>query len=73
LTYALARGLTYKDMPAVRAIVHEASRGNYRFSSLVLGITGSAPFQLRQKVPGENTSLSHHLNAALNEGLYVHH
>jgi hypothetical protein len=73
LTYALARGLTYRDMPAVRAIVREASSHDYKFSSLVLGITASAPFQLRQKAPAESRSLSHHLNAALSEGFYVHH
>ena len=35
LTYALGRGLDYRDMPAVRAIVASASRDDYRFSSLV--------------------------------------
>ncbi len=48
LTYALGRGLDYHDMPAVRSIVREAARNNYRFSSLVLGIVGSTPFQMRQ-------------------------
>jgi hypothetical protein len=51
LTYALGRGLTYSDMPTVRAIVHEASRQEYRFSSIVLGIVKSSPFQLRN-TPG---------------------
>jgi hypothetical protein len=48
LTYALGRGLDYHDMPAVRSIVREAARNNYRFSSLVLGIVGSTPFQMRE-------------------------
>jgi hypothetical protein len=47
LTYALGRGLDYHDMPAVRSIVREAARHNYRFSSLVLGIAESVPFQMR--------------------------
>ena len=47
LTYALGRGLDYRDAPIVRHIVREASRDNYRWSSLVLGIVGSAPFQQR--------------------------
>jgi hypothetical protein len=47
LTYALGRGLTAYDMPAVRGIVRDASRENYRWSSLVLGIAGSVPFQMR--------------------------
>jgi len=47
LTYALGRGLTASDMPAVRAIVRDARRDNYRFSSIILGIVRSAPFQMR--------------------------
>jgi hypothetical protein len=47
LTYALGRGLDYHDMPTVRSIVREAARNNYRFSSLVLGIVRSTPFQMR--------------------------
>ncbi len=37
LTYALGRGVEYQDMPVVRAIVREAARNNYRFSSLIDG------------------------------------
>ena len=37
LTYALGRGLEYYDMPTVRTIVRDASRHEYRFSSIVLG------------------------------------
>ena len=48
LTYALGRGLDFHDQPAVRAIVRRASARNYRFSSLVLGIVTSTPFQMRQ-------------------------
>jgi hypothetical protein len=49
LTYALGRGLDFSDMPAVRAIVVSASRDDYRFSSIVLGIVNSTPFQMRVK------------------------
>ena len=48
LTYALGRGVAYQDMPAVRAIVREAARDEYRFSSLVEGIVTSAPFQMNR-------------------------
>jgi hypothetical protein len=34
-------------MPAVRAIAREAARNDYRFSSLVLAIVKSSPFQMR--------------------------
>lgn len=47
LIYALGRGLDYRDMPTVRAILRDASRDNYRFSSIVLGIVHSTPFQMR--------------------------
>ena len=47
LTYAVGRGLTASDMPVVRSVVRDASAENYRFSSLVLGIVHSAPFQMR--------------------------
>jgi len=48
LTYALGRGLEYYDMPTVRGIARDASRDNYRFSSVVLGIVKSTPFQMRR-------------------------
>jgi len=57
LTYALGRGLTAADMPAVRTIARDAQRDNYRFSSIVLGIVKSVPFQMRVKAPaGERPS-----------------
>jgi hypothetical protein len=45
LTYAIGRGLTHEDMPAVRGIVRQAAQGNYRFSALLDGIVNSAPFR----------------------------
>jgi len=39
----------YNDMPTVRSIVRDASKNGDRFSSLVLGIAKSAPFQTRVK------------------------
>ena len=47
LTYALGRGLDYRDMPAVRAIVRDAARQNYRFSAFIAGATNSTPFRMR--------------------------
>jgi mono/diheme cytochrome c family protein len=51
MVYALGRGLTYADMPAVRAIVRDAARQDYRFSAIVLGIVNSVPFQMRMRAP----------------------
>jgi hypothetical protein len=50
LTYALGRGLDERDMPQVRAIVASAAHDNYRFSSIVLGITRSTPFRMSTAV-----------------------
>ena len=49
LTYALGRGLDYYDMPAVRKIQRDAAAQDNRFSSIVLGIVNSVPFQMRAK------------------------
>ena len=58
LTYALGRTVDYYDMPAVRSILHSASADSYRFSSIVLGIVNSVPFQMRMKItqPPESTA-----------------
>jgi mono/diheme cytochrome c family protein len=48
LTYALGRGLEPSDMPAVRAIVREASAADNRMSAIVLAIARSVPFEMRR-------------------------
>ena len=48
LTYALGRGVEHYDRPAIRAIVREAEGSDYRWSSLILGIVKSVPFQMRR-------------------------
>jgi hypothetical protein len=48
LTYAVGRGLEYYDMPAVRTIVQDARSSQYRFSSIVLGVVRSVPFQMKE-------------------------
>jgi hypothetical protein len=49
MTYGLGRGVEYFDMPTIRTIVRESAAGNYRFSSLVLGIVKSQQFQMNVK------------------------
>jgi len=51
LTYALGRGVQYYDMPAIREVLRNAASTNYRFSSIVLGIVKSVPFQMKEKNP----------------------
>ena len=48
LTYALGRGVEYYDAPAVRKVVREARANDFRFSSFILGIVNSTPFQMRR-------------------------
>jgi hypothetical protein len=48
LTFALGRGIEYYDAPAVRKIVRDAEKDGYRFSSIILGIVKSVPFQMRR-------------------------
>jgi mono/diheme cytochrome c family protein len=48
LGYSLGRTVDYNDMPAVRRIEHESAPSQYRWSSIILGIVKSAPFQMRR-------------------------
>ncbi len=48
MTYALGRGVSYSDAPTVRQLVQDMANDGYRWSSLILGIVSSAPFQMRR-------------------------
>jgi hypothetical protein len=48
LTYALGRGVEEYDRPVIRKIVREASPNDHRWSSIILGIIKSKPFQMTQ-------------------------
>lgn len=48
LTYALGRGLEPYDQCAIEAISKKIRRNDYTFSSLVLGVVHSVPFQMRR-------------------------
>jgi hypothetical protein len=58
LTYGLGRGLEYEDMPMVRTIVRDSAGSNYKFSSIVLGIVKSAPFQMNTKSQGSQQKVA---------------
>ena len=47
LTFALGRGVDYRDGPEVRKIVDYAEKQDFRFSSIVHGIVFSKPFLMR--------------------------
>lgn len=61
LTYALGRGLERYDRPTVRKIAGQVAANNYKFSSLVLEVVNSLPFQKRGAVsaPATKTALNH--------------
>jgi uncharacterized protein DUF1592/uncharacterized protein DUF1588/uncharacterized protein DUF1585/uncharacterized protein DUF1587/uncharacterized protein DUF1595 len=46
LTYALGRGVEEYDRPVIRKIVREAAPDDQRWSSIILGIVKSKPFQI---------------------------
>ena len=47
LSYAIGRSVEHYDQPAIRRIVSEAASNEYRWSSIILGIVNSMPFQMR--------------------------
>jgi hypothetical protein len=48
LIYALGRGVEYYDQPAIRKIMRDSASDDYRWSSIILGIVNSTPFQMRR-------------------------
>ena len=51
LTFALGRGIEHYDAPAIRTILRAAAPSEYAFSSIILGIVESVPFQMRRSAP----------------------
>jgi mono/diheme cytochrome c family protein len=56
MTYALGRQIEYFDMPAVRAIVRDAARQDYRLSAFVLGVVNSPAFRMGRQPAAETTA-----------------
>ncbi len=54
MTYALGRGVEYYDMPTIRAILRDASKDDYKFSSILMGVIKSTPFQMKVKKAAGN-------------------
>jgi mono/diheme cytochrome c family protein len=48
LSYATGRSLMYYDYPTVRRLAREAEADGYRWTSVILGIVTSEPFQMRR-------------------------
>jgi hypothetical protein len=64
MMYAVNRELEYYDMPQVRAIVRGATKDNYKFSSLILGIVNSDAFRKQGPSPAAKETTT--LKAAVN-------
>jgi len=54
LGYALGRGVDYSDAPTVRHFIRDLAQNDHRWSSLVLDIVKSEPFQMRKALGPEN-------------------
>jgi mono/diheme cytochrome c family protein len=67
LAYALGRSVAYYDMPTVREIVSHGEADNYRFSSVVLGVVESVPFQFRKTPENNGKSIVAGTGSALRE------
>src|SRR6185369_12621898 len=60
MTYALGRRIEAYDMPALRAIVRDAEKQDYRIGAFVAGVTRSAAFQMTRPAPVETTAADRH-------------
>jgi hypothetical protein len=56
LGYALDRGVDYSDAPTIRQFTRDLAQNNYRWSSLVLDIVKSPPFQMRKALGPDQTA-----------------
>jgi len=54
MTYALGRGVEEYDRPVLRQITRAAASEDYRWSSIILGVVNSTPFQMRRVSDGNN-------------------
>src|SRR5947207_2153146 len=54
MAFAVGRGIEYTDLPAIRKIARDAAPGDYRWSSIILGIINSPPFSMATATGGES-------------------
>jgi hypothetical protein len=59
MTYALGRRIEPFDMPAVREIIRDAAKSDYKMSSFILGIVNSDAFRMSQASSREMTAARH--------------
>ncbi len=56
LAYGLGRVIDYRDLPVVRQIERQAAKNDNRFSTFILGVVNSVPFQFRRVEESEPVS-----------------
>jgi hypothetical protein len=54
----------YQDMPTLRTIVRQSAADQYKFTSIMMGIVKSAPFQTNMKAAETRTADGNRLRAA---------
>ena len=54
MTYATGRRIEFSDMPAIRAIVRDASKKDNKLSAFVVGVVNSAAFKMGMADSGKN-------------------
>ncbi len=57
LTYAVGRGMTYRDMPIVRQVVRDAAAEDYRLDAMITAVVKSNAFRMNTKT-GQSTQLT---------------
>jgi hypothetical protein len=62
MTYALGRRVEYYDMPAIRQIVRDAAKHDYRMSAFFLSVVKSAAFQMSAAESADRTSTTNDRN-----------
>jgi hypothetical protein len=55
MTYAIGRRMEAYDMPAIRAIIRDAAKNDYKMSSFILGVANSAAFRSAKMEAVETT------------------
>jgi hypothetical protein len=56
MTYAVGRQVEYYDMPAIRSIVRDAGRRDFKVSSFIIGLVNSPAFRMSRTQPADSTA-----------------
>jgi hypothetical protein len=68
MTYALGRRVEFYDMPAIRTILRDAKRNDYRISAFILGVAKSAAFRMSRVEQTETSIAANRPPGAVGQG-----